>query len=194
MLSHAQVRCLCGKELDPKHFANPGLLHAAGSNSTYFESSKADRFNATIANITGVPSCWVELQNVTTWSVDNGTVVQQLPNARRLLQTPGLFTLGDPTSIQGSPVTAEGRRRLLQNGVPNNTPALGIGFAVHTDNVAQANTDLANSLLYTAPNSIDTSPMGVALQPNPLGLTLLGYTNAAQVTTGVSSSAVAILS
>ena len=168
-------------------------MYTAGSNYTYFESSKADQFNATIANITGVPACWVELQNVTTWSVNNGTVVQQLPNARRLLHAPDLPTLGYPMSDQGTLVTAEGRRRLLQTGVPNNTPALGIGFAVHTDNVAQANTDLANSLLYSAPNSIDTSPMGVALQPNPLGLTLLGYTNAAQVTTGVSSSAIVVL-
>lgn len=154
---------------------------AAGSNYTYFENSKADLFNATIANITNVPACWVELQNVTTWSVDNGTVVQQLPNARRLLQTPGLPILGYPLAF-------DGRRRLLQNGVPNNTPALGIGFAVHTDDPTAASTALANSMLYSAPKTIDTSTMGVALKPDPVGLTLLGYTNANQVTTGVCST------
>lgn len=163
------------------------LLSSAGSNYTYFESDKADHFNATIANITGVPACWVELQNVTTWSVNNGTVVQELPNARRLLQTPGLPTLQLLQPTEGTPAAAKGRRRLLQNGVPNNTPALGVGLAVHTNDVTQANTALANSLLYTAPNVIATSTMGQALAPSPLQLTLLGYTNANQVTTGVSA-------
>ena len=135
-------------------------------NATSFNQSKTEGFKNALSNLTGVPACWINITDVTPYSLNsNGSL--GAPSSRRLLQAPSALTLD-----LGLPGTAPWQRRRLAQagtGVSSNTgAALGIGsFLPSTD---------GNSVLASLNSAYNNGQLADGLLPDPLQLELLKIT------------------
>lgn len=135
-------------------------------NATYFNHSKTDGFKYALSNLTGVPACWINITDVTPYSLNpNGSL--GAPSSRRLLQAPSALTLD--LGLSGRAPWQ--RRRLAQagTGVASDTgAALGLNsFLPSTD---------GNGVLGSLNDAYSNGKLADGILPDPLQLELLKIT------------------
>lgn len=144
-------------------------------NATHFNHSKTNGFKNSLSNLTGVPACWINITDVTPYSLNpNGSL--GAPSSRRLLQAPFALTLD-----LGLPGRAPWQRRRLAQagtGVASDTgAALGINSFLPSTN--------GNGVLGSLNDAYNNGKLADGILPDPLQLELLKITP-----TGVSHCSV----
>ena len=146
------------------YFATAGINYLL--NATAFNQSKTEGFKNALSNLTGVPACWINITDVTPYSLNpNGSL--GAPSSRRLLQAPSALTL----DLGLSGTAPWQRRRLAQagTGVSSITgAALGIGSFLPSTN--------GNGVLGNLNDAYNNGKLADGILPDPLQLELLKIT------------------
>jgi len=132
-------------------------------NATAFNQSKATSYKSALGTIANVPSCWINVTDVTAYNLNtNGSLGSP---ARRLLQTLDSGLSG--FALEGQLDQSPGRRRLSQSSTG---AALGINTFLPSTN--------ASGVLSSLGDAYNNGQLASGILPDPLELDLLNITPA----------------
>ena len=135
-------------------------------NATYFNQSKTEGYKNALSNLTGVPACWINITEVTAYSLNpNGSLGS--PSSRRLLQAPTALTL----DLGLSGTAPWQRRRLAQAGT---VAASDTGAALGINSFLPSTS--GNGVLSSLNEAYGNGKLADSILPDPLVLELLKIT------------------